>query len=473
MAIERKPIKVSTHYQTLQIEPDAHTEVIDASFRQLAKRYHPDYNPTNAAMGKMQDLNAAYSVLRNRECRSVYNASLAEQAAYSSSRVSDRAKNSAFFICLLILAGLLFQFFNPSARTIAISNELPIVKSVDSDENLSDIQTSADIVADDVTSSLYLPKPNLSTSGTQQETAQVNSAKVEPPQNVFPNATVSTHDDVGTVRTVYDILHADSAIDSASHSTTDSTIVGSASAGPIVATSVPSAKNKPNLLQVAAAANDSTIVTEQNQAAVQIAATSTPVSTPRPTQPPAQSISVPKIAPTAAPIVQAAIQPAIEPKPIMIQQASISSVSSVPSVPSTQRGQAGAVRLIAPDDGINGRKLQTFQWSADFVPAPNQRFELIFWQPEQDPLASGFGLAALTNETSITVNLDELDVTLGTVLDWGHYRWGVLLVEQEPYRRIALLGSDGSPQSRAFLFTNYKSAERLVEQQSASAQGSP
>lgn len=114
----------------------------------------------------------------------------------------------------------------------------------------------------------------------------------------------------------------------------------------------------------------------------------------------------------------------------------------------------GSIRLLAPIDGSNGRERQTFEWSADFMPGPNQGFELIFWHPGQDPLQQGFGLAAPTSDTSITVNLDELDITLGPLFDRGYYRWGVFLVEQVPYKRISLLDTKRQPETRSFLFTS-------------------
>lgn len=55
-------------------------------------------------------------------------------------------------------------------------------------------------------------------------------------------------------------------------------------------------------------------------------------------------------------------------------------------------------------------------------------------------MGNGFGLAAPTTGTEITVNLDELDDLLGGRLDNGQYQWGILLVRTEPYERIGYLG---------------------------------
>jgi len=102
---------------------------------------------------------------------------------------------------------------------------------------------------------------------------------------------------------------------------------------------------------------------------------------------------------------------------------------------------SGQVTLVEPADGTGGGGQLIFRWSANFTPSPGTGFELVFWPPETDPLGSGFGLAAPTTESSITVNLDALDDALGGRLDSGNaYRWGILLVKTEPYERISYLG---------------------------------
>jgi len=95
---------------------------------------------------------------------------------------------------------------------------------------------------------------------------------------------------------------------------------------------------------------------------------------------------------------------------------------------------------LEPLDGSGGSGLRTFYWDADFVPTVGYGFELVFWRPGQDALASGFGLAAPTLQQNVTVDLDALDDVLGDRLDNGEYRWGILLVQIEPYERIAYLG---------------------------------
>jgi curved DNA-binding protein CbpA len=52
-------------YKVLQVIPTADQEVVDAAFRTLAKKYHPDRDKTRYAARHMAELNAAYAVVRD------------------------------------------------------------------------------------------------------------------------------------------------------------------------------------------------------------------------------------------------------------------------------------------------------------------------------------------------------------------------------------------------------------------------
>lgn len=100
----------------------------------------------------------------------------------------------------------------------------------------------------------------------------------------------------------------------------------------------------------------------------------------------------------------------------------------------------GAIEPVRPAPGEAGRSFATFEWRATTPLPEGQKYELILWKPEQDPINDGFGLAAPTTATFVQVDLDRLDNTLGALLDEGEYRWGVLLVSENPYRRLRFLG---------------------------------
>jgi hypothetical protein len=65
------------YYAVLQVHPDADQEVIEAAYRQLMKKHHPDLAGDDARriaehLARAKTLNEAYSVLRNPEQRKRY-----------------------------------------------------------------------------------------------------------------------------------------------------------------------------------------------------------------------------------------------------------------------------------------------------------------------------------------------------------------------------------------------------------------
>ena len=62
-----------THYDTLNVSPDAEIVVIEAAYRALMKRYHPDQGGKAAAGGpSAAAINEAYAVLRDPAQRAAY-----------------------------------------------------------------------------------------------------------------------------------------------------------------------------------------------------------------------------------------------------------------------------------------------------------------------------------------------------------------------------------------------------------------
>lgn len=60
------------YYKTLQVDPDAEPEVVEAAYKRLARKYHPDLNPSSNATARMQEINAAYEALRDPTGRAEY-----------------------------------------------------------------------------------------------------------------------------------------------------------------------------------------------------------------------------------------------------------------------------------------------------------------------------------------------------------------------------------------------------------------
>lgn len=69
------PIDVSPdHYETLQVSPAADPEIIEAAYRRLARKNHPDVNKSPDAHAQMSAINQAYAVIKDPAKRSRYDA---------------------------------------------------------------------------------------------------------------------------------------------------------------------------------------------------------------------------------------------------------------------------------------------------------------------------------------------------------------------------------------------------------------
>jgi curved DNA-binding protein CbpA len=62
-------------YAILQVVPTADQEVVDAAFKALAFKYHPDRDATRRAAEKMATLNRAYSLVRDASSRTAFDRS--------------------------------------------------------------------------------------------------------------------------------------------------------------------------------------------------------------------------------------------------------------------------------------------------------------------------------------------------------------------------------------------------------------
>jgi DnaJ-class molecular chaperone len=66
----------STLYDVLQVACTAEPEVIEAAYRRLAHKYHPDHNRDAVSGKRMRQINRAYDVLGNPGRRAMYDAEL-------------------------------------------------------------------------------------------------------------------------------------------------------------------------------------------------------------------------------------------------------------------------------------------------------------------------------------------------------------------------------------------------------------
>ena len=59
-------------YKTLQVDPEAEDEVIQAAYRRLARKYHPDLAETPEAAARMAMINAAWELIGDPAARRAY-----------------------------------------------------------------------------------------------------------------------------------------------------------------------------------------------------------------------------------------------------------------------------------------------------------------------------------------------------------------------------------------------------------------
>ena len=52
-------------YKVLQVDPEAEDEVIEAAYKRLARKYHPDVSPDPASVARMVSINQAWEMLRD------------------------------------------------------------------------------------------------------------------------------------------------------------------------------------------------------------------------------------------------------------------------------------------------------------------------------------------------------------------------------------------------------------------------
>lgn len=59
-------------YKILQVDPEADPDVIQAAYRRLAQKYHPDVAPGPEAAGRMIAINGAWELLRDPQRRAAH-----------------------------------------------------------------------------------------------------------------------------------------------------------------------------------------------------------------------------------------------------------------------------------------------------------------------------------------------------------------------------------------------------------------
>ena len=110
-------------YAVLRVHPAAEKEIIDAAYRKLAGKYHPDVDKTPGAEQRMKAINAAYELLSDPDRRAAYDRARAGRAAsafspasWTSERLQGLGRSWAKWMPLvLVVVSMLALRFNPRA----------------------------------------------------------------------------------------------------------------------------------------------------------------------------------------------------------------------------------------------------------------------------------------------------------------------------------------------------------------------
>jgi curved DNA-binding protein CbpA len=81
-------------YKILQVDPEAEDEVIQAAYRRLARKYHPDTTGGDEAAVRMSAINAAWELIGEPASRAAYDRSRAARPAGAAVASEARAKPS-------------------------------------------------------------------------------------------------------------------------------------------------------------------------------------------------------------------------------------------------------------------------------------------------------------------------------------------------------------------------------------------
>jgi curved DNA-binding protein CbpA len=112
------------HYDNLQVARNAHDEVIEAAYRALVQKFHPDRNSSARATRVMRIVNAAYEVLSDSAKRQQHD----EWIASTETRASAKA-SSAVSIRLVAAARTLVSNALQRSRRMApavVKRRVPI-----------------------------------------------------------------------------------------------------------------------------------------------------------------------------------------------------------------------------------------------------------------------------------------------------------------------------------------------------------
>jgi curved DNA-binding protein CbpA len=88
-------VSVPDPYKVLQVDPEAEPEVIEAAYRRLARKYHPDVSPGAESQERMVRLNQAWEMLRDPTRRAAVDRARARAQAAAATVAASEARTQA------------------------------------------------------------------------------------------------------------------------------------------------------------------------------------------------------------------------------------------------------------------------------------------------------------------------------------------------------------------------------------------
>ena len=82
-------------YKILQVDPEAEEEVIQAAYRRLARKYHPDLAASAEAASRMALINAAWEIIGEPAARKAYDRVRSTEASRSTPAATQAAATGA------------------------------------------------------------------------------------------------------------------------------------------------------------------------------------------------------------------------------------------------------------------------------------------------------------------------------------------------------------------------------------------
>lgn len=158
------------HYETLGVDNSASPDVIRTAYRALARKHHPDVNPSKASALRMAQINGAYQTLNDAMRRAAYDHELEADSNRRSQRARDdhsraattqrvvlapinwRRRNAKFAACLVLgivlVASARYFWLAADGRTDEFSLEPSLSPAPATDEGINSAQLTAAGLAD-------------------------------------------------------------------------------------------------------------------------------------------------------------------------------------------------------------------------------------------------------------------------------------------------------------------------------------